>query len=51
MGLDKNTLSLLVYDDVNFMMKNNAIVKIFDFQNDDTWRSLIHHCFVYIKQP
>ena len=33
----------LLYNDVWFVMKNTAVMKILDFQNDDTWQSPIHH--------
>ena len=30
------------------MTKNNAVMKILDFQNDDTWQSPIHHRMFHI---
>ena len=44
LGIDKYMRStlFLLYNGVNFVTKNNAVMKILDFQNDDTWRSPIH---------
>ena len=39
-GINKYMRSnlFLLYNSVNFVMKNNVVMKILDFQNDDTWR-------------
>ena len=40
MGIDKymrSTSLLLLYNGVDFMMKITAVMKILEFQNDDTW--------------
>jgi len=44
-GIDKYMRStlLVLYKGVDFVTKNNAVMKILDFQNNDTWRSPIHH--------
>jgi len=44
-GIDKYMRStlFLLYNGADFMTKNTAVMKILDFQNDDTWRPPIHH--------
>jgi len=35
--------SSILYNNMNFVRKSNAITKILYFQNDDTWQAPIHH--------